>query len=213
MTNAYKTVFVNFLRRPQRVFYTICEYELYKYKYHLLVLAGINAVLTRNWWLIADTDNNFFLNLLSDIAIGALLGWIPFLFVSWLIYVSGKWIKGRSHSDEITNLVAYAVFFPAIFSILTTIISIAILRLNGFESVKYVHNLDIPLHSTFYLIIKIHQIIIIGLNLYYALLVLKGLSVVQNFNWLKSILNVIMAIGLIAVPLLLIVVIPLLFKH
>jgi len=213
MTHTYKTVFINFLRRPQRVFYTICEYELYKYKYHLLVLAGINAALTRNWWQLADTNNNFFFRLLGAIAIGALLAWIPFLFVSWLLYVSGKWINGRSHSAEITNLVAYAVFFPAMLSILTTLISITILRVNGFESVKYVHNLDMPLHSTFYLTIKIHQIIIIGLNLYYVLLVLKGLTVIQNFNWLKSILNVIMAIGLVAVPLLLIAIIPLLFKH
>lgn len=213
MNLVYKTVFRKIIVNPKKAFSTIDSYQLFEYKIHLFILAGINNALVRKWLEVADVSNNLFIELAKYIAIGAFAGWLPMLFVSWLLFLSGKWLKGGTEFMTIANLMGYAFFYPVILSLISTITSIIFLRLNGFVKNNYFNNIDIKLHNTFYLIIQLHRYLNWGFNFYYVVLMIIGISVVQGFTILKSVLNVFVAILIITIPLGVIVLIPSLFGH
>jgi hypothetical protein len=211
MTRIYKIVFLKLIIDPKRAFSAIDRNELFKYKYPLFILAGINNILARNWLETADVCNNIAFKLGQNIIIGALFGWLPLLFVSWLIYNSGKWLNGQSDPITISNVISYAVFFPVIISLISTLGSITFLRLHGFIKNEYLNSLDIQWHNTFYFIIKTHRYISWCVNLYYVSLAVIGISIIQGFTVAKAVVNVFVAVMIIVIPLLgIIALIPLL---
>jgi hypothetical protein len=206
MDYKYRTVFASLFPKPRKAFTTIYIYELFKFQYYLFVLAGINNVLTRKWLEIADVSNNFIMKLGIDFAIGALFGWMPILFISWLLYLTAKWLKGKCDFVTVYNIVIYAACLPVLISLLSTVLGITLLRLNGNMKGISVNNLDI-------IIIRTHLYLNWGLNLYYAFLVVIGISVIQQFTIIKSVFNIFLAVIIVAIPLTVIIIIPSLFHH
>lgn len=213
MNHVYKTVFLKIIFSPRKAFATIETYELFKYHYYLFGFAGINNILVRNWLDVADSSNNLLVKLIKYIAAGAFLGWLPLLFVSWLIFHSGKWLKGQAEFLTIANLMGYAFFYPVFLSLISTISNISFLRLNGFNKSDYYNNLDINSHSTFELVIHIHRYINWGFNIYYAVLIVIAISVIQGFTIIKSMLNIFLAVLIIVIPLGLMIIIPSILKY
>jgi hypothetical protein len=206
-------VFANLFLKPRKTFTTIYNYELFKFQYHLFVLAGINNVLARKWIETADVSSNLIFKLMIDFAIGALFGWLPLLFLSWLLYLSAKWLKGKADFTTVYNISGYAVSLPAFISLLSTIVCILILRSNGYTKSVNISGTNINWHQTFYIVVRIHLYLSWGLNFYYAFLTVIGISVVQEFTIVKSILNVLLAIMIIVIPLVIVIFFPLLFTH
>ena len=202
MQLAYKTALSNLWKKPKKSFNTINQYSLYKYQIHLFVLAGVTNAINRRFIDLADSKQELFLTLAGSAAIGALFGWFGLLIVSGLIYLTGKWIKGQATSTEIINMVAYATV-PFFASLMFTLICILLLRVLGFHdgTYDYIRSWD----NTYYVIIKVHYYVNILITIYYFVLLIIGVSVVQDFSIRKSMLNLIMCIGIIAVPIALII--------
>ncbi len=201
MNRIYKFVFLKLITGPKTAFSVIDRNELFKYRYPLLIVVGINNVLARNWLEVTDRCNNIAIKLGEDIVIGALLGWFPLLFVSWLIYNSGKWLNGQSDSLTISNILSYAVFYPITISLISTLGSMIFLRSHGYSKSEYLNSSDIHWHNTFYYIIKTHRYTSWGINLYFAFLAVIGISVIQGFTISKAILNLFIAVMIIVLPI------------
>jgi hypothetical protein len=202
----YRTVFASLFLKPRKAFATIYYYDLFKFQYYLFALAGVNNVVTRKWLEIADVSNNFIMKLVIEFAIGALFGWLPILFISWLLYLSAKWLKGKCDFISVYNIIVYATCLPAFISLLSTVLSITLLRSNGYMKGVFVNNLHI-------IIIRTHLYLNWGINLYYAFLVVIGISVIQQFTIIKSIFNIFLAVMIVVIPLVIIVLIPSLYHH
>ncbi|WP_462265150.1 YIP1 family protein [Mucilaginibacter sp.] len=207
MKSVYRTVIANLWRSPIRTFTVIDYFKLHNYHTTLFVLAGIVNVLNRNFIKLSDHRNNLLSNLLSSVLIGALAGWLGLLLFSGLVYLTGKWLKGQANFSDISNTVAYATL-PCLVSLGLTICGIALLRLLGFEYNTYYYQYMQSWHYTSYGIIAIHRYINYALNFYYFVLVFAGLSVAQHYSITKSVINVLLAIGMIALPLALFIIVP-----
>jgi hypothetical protein len=202
MQFAYKTTLLSLWKKPKKTFNTINQYGLYKYQTHLFIIAGINNTINRQFIDLADNKHELFSTLASSVAAGALFGWLGFLVVSGLIYITGKWIKGQATSTEITNMVSYATL-PFLVSLAFTLICVLLLRVLGFQNgaYNYVRNW----HNTYYIIIKIHYYVYILITIYYFILLTIGVSVVQGFSIRKSLLNLVMCIAIVVIPIALII--------
>jgi hypothetical protein len=198
MQLTYKLVLLNLWKKPKKAFNTINQYNLFKYQIHLFVFAGVTNAVSRRFIDLSDSRHNLLQTLASSIFAGALIGWIGLLVVSGLIYVIGKWIKGQATSTEITNMVAYATV-PFVISFVFTAVCVLLLRFLRFQDGTYAYFQSWS--NSYYVITKIHSYVNILISLYYFALLVIGISAVQNFSILKSLLNLLICIAVITLPI------------
>jgi len=197
MNLLYRTVFINLIKKPQKAFRLIFEYDLDKYQYHLLVIFGITNVVNRQVFTLSDVKTNLFPNLFYAVAIGGIVGWIGLFLLSLLIYASGKWLRGESNGADIRMALSYSIIL-AMFSLVTAGISILLLRLNDYQLPHRAYIIN----DVNYWVIKVNYIFNIILNICFLGLLIIGVAVVQGFSVFKGFLNVILALLLVIIPLL-----------
>lgn len=193
MEDDYKDVFRNLIINPSKAFYDIIQYGLYKYKVPLLMLAGVTNALNKRMLALADWHENFFLNLITTVAIGAIAGWLGIFIVSWLVEIVGKWLKGQASFEDIFSVAAYATL-PVIVMLASDLICIAILRSRGYaQNYRYVGLVDSG--NINHIVLSINRYIGTLMNLYYLFLFVIGISVVQGFTKRKAALNLMIVVS------------------
>ena len=152
------------------------EFEDDLYRKSLFIFGAYGIVK-----FILDFDNNengFFLNLF-DFGISIIFSVIIGMLFSYILYTTGKWLKGKSNYIEILSLFAYS-YLPIIigFSI------IGILKKN-----EYVESISNK--------INVGNIFLILSYLFTIKIIFQGLIKFNKYGVKKAILNLSMLIGLI----------------
>lgn len=187
MNDNYKAVFINLIKNPRKAFYDITQYNLYKYKLPLLMLAGITSMVNKKLLSLADRHENYPYILITTIGMGILVGWFGIFLFSWLISVVGKWFKGHASFTVIFGVAAYATL-PIVVMLLSNFICIAILRSRGF-ALSYSDVGLIDAGNINQIVLNVNRYISWAMNLYYLVLFVIGISVVQRFTIGKAVLN------------------------
>ncbi|MEM6262084.1 MAG: YIP1 family protein, partial [Bacteroidota bacterium] len=171
-----------------------------KFQVPLLVLAGITQTFDRA--IAKDLGDKFSLIgvLATCIIVGALLGWISFYFFSALLRWTGSWLNGLADFKAIIRMIAYAMT-PSIVALVLLIPMIAIYGNEMFKADGDIISGGIFSNIMFYGAALLDAI----LGIWSLVLVVVGLSEIQQFSIGKAMLNMVLASVVIIVPLLLVV--------
>ncbi len=202
MERAYKTVLINIVKKPLKAFGTIYAFDLYKYQYVFLAIAGMAFTVSRQFYALADTRNTFFFPFVTSVVVGAIFGWVGIGIFSLLIYWTGTWIKGRATSRDIINIMAYASLTNTLILIIG-LICIAALRFLGYSGVNYPHVWG----NTYYTIIQCYFYLTVIINILYIVLTTLGVSVAQGFSVKKGFFNVLLAALVLIIPITILVIV------
>jgi hypothetical protein len=164
----------------------------------LFILAGISRAIDR-----AVSHHNG--DKMSTVAVltvailgGGLLGWISYFFYAWLLSVTGKWIKGNATSENFRTILAWASI-PLIASLLLLIPELMLVGGDIFRS--EMAEISFPVS----IVLMIFWYIEISLAIWGLIILVEGISLVQNFKTGKAILNAVLPVLLIMIPVMLLV--------
>ena len=160
----------------------------------LLVLGGIvNVIGKASSKNMGDTMSTTSV-LAICIIFGALFGWISYFIYAWGLSATGKWLNGNSESSEFKTLIAWALI-PSICTLILLIPEPIILGDDLFKSQKLNHS---SLNNTSLIFFGVLEII---LGVWSIVLLVKGISLIQNFGIGKSILNCSLPVLVVFIPL------------
>lgn len=190
-----KEVFTLIWTKPRQVFTFIGNTGYDKYFIVLLVLAGISNAFDRS--ISQSTGNG--LSLWAVIALcvfmGGLLGWILYYLYGWVLSVSGRWLNGKARSSELVKILAYGSL-PSIMAMVLVIPQVMLYGNEIFKSSPTIYLESTLENVIYYSIFGLETI----LGLWSIVLVVVGISVIQEFSIGMAILNLILAILLIILP-------------
>lgn len=171
-----------------------------KFMVPLMILGGITRAIDR-----ASTQNmgdkySIFYILIITIVAGGLFGWISYYFYAWLLEITGKWLKGKADYEEFKTVIAWSLI-PSICSLVLLIPEILIFGVDIFKSDMS----DTGVVSI--MLMVLFGLVEITLGIWTLIIFVKGVSLIQNFNTWKAILNMILPVFLILIPILFIVLI------
>lgn len=163
-----------------------------------LALAGIaNAFERSQQHSHALSDFSFSIFAMAVI-FGGIFGVIFGRFYAALLSWTGRWMKGTANSDQLITVVAWS----SIPEICTLILLVPKFLIFGNES----FHIDLQDQNLFkiiaFFIIDAIQII---LSIWGLVIVVRGISLLQNFSTKKAVLNLILSILVIVIPILIIV--------
>jgi hypothetical protein len=178
-----KEIFTKIWTFPRPVFKFINHFKYQKYLTVLLILAGIVNAFDR-----ADISNigkydSIIVTIIASIVGGALFGWISFYIYSSLIRFTGKWINGKANTDSILRTLAYA----SIPSIAGLVLIIPKLLLRGSDLYENVLTYGFSITESI-------------LGVWTLVLSVIGISEVQQFSIGRAVANLILAVLVVAVP-------------
>jgi hypothetical protein len=177
-------IFLKIWTSPKKIFKFIDDYKYDNHVVLLLVLSGIartfDRAATKN---MGDTFSLWGV-ILFCIIVGGLFGWISYYVYAALISWTGKWFNGRSDTQGILRVMAYALF-PSILALVLLLPQIAIYGNGIFQSSG-----DVTSAGTFENVFFYSSLLLeFGLSVWTIVLCIIGVSVVQKFSIGKTILN------------------------
>lgn len=195
-----KEIFAKLWTMPRSVFAFIHEKKYDKYVMALLVFAGISRAFGRAVEKNMGDDFGLIGVIAASVLLGGLLGWISYYLYAALLSWTGKWLDGKGDASSLIRIIAYALT-PTVVGLLLLIPQIAIYGIELFKSDGDIYSGGIVSNLIFYGSILAEFI----LGLWTIVLVVIGVSVVQEFGIGKAILNVILPVLVIFVPILLLI--------
>jgi len=198
-TFTHRELFVKIWRSPRRVFRYMHQRGIDDFVQTLLLLAGIFNAFDR----AIEKNLGDSMSLLSVIGFsvfgGALLGWISYYLYAALLSWTGKWIGGRASSKELVRVLAYGMQ-PAITALVFLMLQIAI-----YGEAVFQEDLDLTKGSSFDKVFYYTSVFCeIVLSIWSFVLILIGISEVQNVGLFEAFLNLILPIFIVLLPILLI---------
>lgn len=190
-----KEIFSKIWFNPRLVFRYLEQNSYGKYVSVLLVLAGINSATDRAIAGGMGDSMSLLIVLLITVVAGALLGWISFYIYAALISWTGRWLKGRSNTSSLLRVIAHAQI-PSIVSLILVFAQIGVFGNDLFQTYPDLTS-HMPLAVFYYLTIFLSTI----LSLWTFILLIVGVSEVQQFSIGKAILNVLLPIFLFLIPI------------
>jgi hypothetical protein len=191
-----KELFTQIWLHPRKVFKYINDNQYDRYVYLLLALAGISngfdRAVDRN---LGDSMSLWGIIGFSVIA-GGLLGWISYYLYAGLISLTGKWLKGVGNTSSILRAFSYALI-PSICAITLLLLQMSIFGRELFQSGWEFSSGGLLPILIYYSTIVVDLI----LGVWTFVLVVIAVSEIQQFSIAKSILNMLIAILVIAVPI------------
>jgi len=192
-------LFLKIWSRPRLVFQYLTETKHDKYLTVLLILAGISSAFTQ----ASNRNSGDSLSLLAVVAIcifvGGLFGWISYYIYAALLSWTGKWLNGQGDTDAILRLIAYAMI-PSIVALLLFIPNILIFGNETFQSSLELSGRGFVPIFVYYL----SAFLEVMLGVWTIVLLVIGISAVQQLSILKAILNLLLPGLIIVVPLVII---------
>lgn len=199
MESQFKNVLVDLIKKPRFGFQRIIDDKIDKYKFWLIASLGISAMFGNSMSKGLGDKFGFVGLLLYIILCGPIFAIIWAYLLSGLISWTGRWLKGQAKINDILNIISYA----AIPLILTLIVHLIYFSLFG--SSIFTSSFDIKDFGVIsFIVYKIGFFINLFLLIYYCILFVIGISVLQRFSILKSILNIFLGIFVIIFPLVII---------
>jgi len=169
-----------------------------KYLLVLFALGGISRSIDRAATKSLGDHMSTASILLFSIIGGGLFGWLSYYFYAWLLEVTGKWIKGTGTFSQFKTVLAWSLV-PTAFSLLLLIPELIVAGDALFKSEGY------PPNGITDTLMLLFELIEATLGIWTLVIFIKGVSLIQNFNTGKAILNAILPVFLILIPILLLV--------
>jgi len=165
-----------------------------KYVIILLVLGGIVRAIDRA--SIKDMgDNMSTLSVLGiTIIFGGLFGWIAYYIYAWALSVTGEWLNGKSDPSQFRTIIAWSLI-PSICTLILLVPEVIIFGDDLFRSEPFNESL---LNTISWIMFGVIEII---LAIWTLVILVNGISLIQNFGIGKSILNMILPGLVIAIPI------------
>lgn len=128
--------------------------------------------------------------------LGGLFGWITYYLYAWAISVSGNWMSGQAEPAALRTVIAWALV-PTVCSLTLLIPQLFLFGDDLFRADALDMTFETSSLHFFFAILKI------SLSIWSVVILVKGISLVQNFGIGKSILNMMFPGLFVMVPLLL----------
>jgi Yip1 domain len=199
MDKQYLNVVLNFAKNPGLSFSNIIANKLDRYKFWLIFLLGI-SVMSGNAISSHYGDKFGMIGLILYIFIlGPIFVALWVFMVSALISITGRWIKGNAKIEDVMNIISYAAI-PLILMLVVRLLYVII-----FGTSIFYQRFNLNDFGTLgYLVYKLGFVINVILLVYYFILLVLGISVVQGFSIMKGIFNILFAVFLFVLPFLII---------
>jgi hypothetical protein len=195
-------IFTKIWTKPRQIFSYIQNQNYNKYLYLLLAFMGISRAFSRASMKSMGDDQSLLSIIMLSIILGGLLGWISYYIYAALLSWTGKWLNGKSNTSDLLRVLTYASI-PAVIGLLMLIPQISIYGIEIFKD-----NGDISSAGMFPNIITYGAMAIeIGLAIWTIVLIVIGISEIQQISISKALLNLILPILVIIIPILLLVLI------
>ncbi|OIQ27225.1 MAG: hypothetical protein BM564_13100 [Bacteroidetes bacterium MedPE-SWsnd-G2] len=166
-----------------------------KYVFPLLLIGGIANVFQQASENGKGDHSSLEVIVISSIIAGAIFGWIGYFIFAWALSVTGKWMGGKANFEEFKTVLAWAQI-PSIFYLILIVPQILIFGLDLFKT-EFSQESEVK-----DIIILGFALIELGLGLWSLVISVIGIKIIQGFNTVKAIVNLIMPfltfIGLIA---------------
>ena len=190
-------IFTRIWTSPRIVFKFINESSYNKFITVLLILGGITSTLNN----ASNKNMGDKMPLISVLIVcligGVIFGWLSFYMYAALLSWTGKWLKGKGNTKSLLRMISYALI-PSLVVLLLVIIRVVILGNAEFQS-----NVDILdkgiITTIIYFFSAFIEIVIV---IWTLVLIVIGISEVQELSIWKSILNMILPGILLLVVLL-----------
>jgi hypothetical protein len=191
-----KDMFFTILTKPTKTFTYIFNYCPTKYVNAIINRYGVvNALILNLLFLLNHT--RFSIIWICIIALlGWLLAWLGVYISSSLMSWSGRWIGGHADMDEFITVSAWS-FIPSIASVFPLAVQTIIF---GGDSINTMEDQNAAMIFLYYLLLAARFV----LTIWSLVIFVKGTAVLQEFNYRKAILNVILATLIILVPIIII---------
>lgn len=142
----------------------------------------------------ASEDADLFFNLGLATLIGLFFGWITYYIWAWALSVTAEWIGGKASPKNYRTILAWGLI-PSICSLI--IIGI---QFNFFKE-QLISDDIINTSSLMTTLFLLSLLVELALGIWSLVIIVKGISIIQNFSIGQSILNIILPILFIAIPI------------
>lgn len=128
------------------------------------------------------------------IILGGLFGWVTYYIYAWCMSVTGEWLNGKSEPSKFRTIIAWALI-PSICSLILLVPEVIIFGEDLFKSE--------PMNESLFNTVSwiVFGLIEIALAIWSTVILVKGMSLIQNFGIGKSFLNMILPGIVIVVPI------------
>ena len=195
-----KEIFSKIWTSPKIVFKFINDNLYNKHITPLLLAAGISNAMDRAVMKNAGDSMSLVGVILLSAVIGGLFGWISYYIYGALLSWTGKWLDGKGNTDAIVRMLAYAAI-PSIAALVLLVPKVLIYGNGVFQSESNFLGSGTILNLVFYTCVIAES----ALGIWTIVLSIIGLSVVQKFSIVKSVLNFFLPIIIIAIPIFILV--------
>lgn len=191
-----KDMFFTILTKPTKTFTYIFKYCPTKYVNAIINRYGVANALAINLLFLLNHTRFSILWICIIALLGWLFTWLWVYICSSLMSWSGRWIGGHADMDEFITVSSWS-YIPAIVSVFPLAVQTILF---GRDSIDMTENQNLLITFLFYLL----QAARFVLTIWSLVIFVKGTSVLQEFNYRKAILNVILAALVILVPIIII---------
>ncbi|MFI8379470.1 YIP1 family protein [Leeuwenhoekiella sp. NPDC079379] len=184
---------------PREVFKFIEAKKYDEHVYVLLILAGIVRGFDRA--IEKDLGDNLSLGAVLGFSIvgGALLGWVSYYIYASLLSYTGKWIGGRADSKGILRVLAYGSL-PMILTLVFLVPQVGIYGIALFQAEGDITGGGMLENIAFWGSVLLETVLVI----WSLVLIIIGISEVQQSSIATAILNLLLPIVIFILPILLI---------
>lgn len=185
--------------KPKRTLSYILQNQPEKYVPVLLCLGGIVRAIDRASMKGMGDKMSTITVLVMALVGGGLFGWITYYFYGWLLSVTGRWISGNGSAANFRTVIAWALI-PSIFTLLLLLPELLIFGDDLFRSERTNTS---TFHDVIWIVFGLLEAV---LGTWTIVILVKGVSLVQNFAAGKAIVNILLPGLLIVGPIILLAV-------
>lgn len=189
-------IFRNICLSPRKVFKCINDTHYEKHLVLLLILGGISRSFDRAHMKSLGDDMSLLFLILNCVILGGLLGWLYYYLYAALVSWTGKWIGGQAGFRQVLRIIVYSLI-PSILALILLIPQISIYGIDVFRDEGDTTSAGLLLNIIFYGSLALEM----ALGLWTISLCVIGISEIQKFTIVKSILNLITPILIILIPI------------
>jgi hypothetical protein len=179
-----KQIFTKIWSQPRLIFRYVHENNHDKYTHILLVFAAIGRGLDRAAMKSMGDNSSLATIIIMSILAGGLFGWLTYYIYAAMVSWTGKGLKGVANTQAILRVLAYGMI-PAVLSLPIIVLQISLFGNAIFQSEIDFANYSLPVEGVYYLSLVVEM----TLGIWTICLVVAGISEVQKFSVIKSILN------------------------
>lgn len=198
-----KTLVLGIWTKPKQTFEYILKQNPNKFVILLIVLGGIVSAIDRASTKGMGDKMSTASVLLFALIGGALFGWITYYLYAFFMSFTGKWIKGKAEAPQFRTVIAWSLI-PSVASLILLIPELLVFGDDLFKSELSSNELWYVLLYSFFGLVEL------VLGIWTLIILVKGVSIIQDFGIGKSILNVLFPgilllglVALIAIPIIL----------